>query len=155
MQCAVCHKVQRGSSVKFDRAEMAFILALFHWLKPLTDEGREETEYLENPPPFPTGFRKCHILKPNSYSPNRDSKPHSGIGGQALASKADTLNHYTMCCPTQDDKQPKKQTQKLQNKNRPLSSNLKVCKEQHNQLTPKLRRNCLHTMSKQLRYLTQ
>ena len=44
MQPAVCHLVRRDSSaVTFDRVEIAFILALFYWLKPLTDEGGEET----------------------------------------------------------------------------------------------------------------
>ena len=40
----VCHLVRRDSSAfKFDRVDIAFILALFYWLKPLTDEGGEET----------------------------------------------------------------------------------------------------------------
>ena len=40
----VCHLVRRDSSaIKFDRVEITFILALFYWLKLLTDEGREET----------------------------------------------------------------------------------------------------------------
>ena len=44
VQPAVCHLVQRDSSaIKFDRAEVAFMLALFYWLKPLTDEEGEET----------------------------------------------------------------------------------------------------------------
>ena len=44
MQRVVCHVVGRDSSaVKFDRVEIAFILALFYWLKPLTDDGGEET----------------------------------------------------------------------------------------------------------------
>ena len=34
----VCHVVRRGSSaIEFDRVEIAFILALFYCLKPLTD----------------------------------------------------------------------------------------------------------------------
>ena len=38
------HVVRRDSSaVKSDRIELAFILALFYWLKRLTDEGGEET----------------------------------------------------------------------------------------------------------------
>ena len=36
--------------LSFDRVEIVFILALFHLLKPLTDEGREETRIPgENP----------------------------------------------------------------------------------------------------------
>ena len=38
------HEIRRYSSaIKFDRVEIAFIVALFHWLKPLTDDGGEET----------------------------------------------------------------------------------------------------------------
>ena len=44
MQPALCHLLRRDSSAfKYDRVEIAFILALFYWLKPLTDEGGEET----------------------------------------------------------------------------------------------------------------
>ena len=44
VQHVVCHVVRRDSSaIKFDRVEIAFILALFYWLKPLTDEGGEES----------------------------------------------------------------------------------------------------------------
>ena len=32
-----------SSAIKFNRAYIAFISALFYWLKPLTDEGGEET----------------------------------------------------------------------------------------------------------------
>ena len=39
-----------SSAVKFDRVEIAFILSMFDWLKPLTNEGGEETELQgENP----------------------------------------------------------------------------------------------------------
>ena len=35
VQHIVCHVVRRDSSaIKFDRAEIAFILTLFYWLKP-------------------------------------------------------------------------------------------------------------------------
>ena len=41
---------QNSSAIKFDRVEMAFILALVYWLKPLTDERGEETRVPgENP----------------------------------------------------------------------------------------------------------
>ena len=44
MQHVVCHVVQRDSSaVKFDRFEIAFILAAIYWPNLLTDEGGEET----------------------------------------------------------------------------------------------------------------
>ena len=43
VQHVVRHVVRKGSSTsKFDRVEIAFILA-FYWLKPLTNEGGEET----------------------------------------------------------------------------------------------------------------
>ena len=32
--------------------------------------------------PLTTSFRKCHILKPENTSSNRDSNPHSSIGGR-------------------------------------------------------------------------
>ena len=41
----VCHVVRRNSStIRFGRVEIAFILALFYWLKPLTHEGEGEEE---------------------------------------------------------------------------------------------------------------
>ena len=44
VQHSTGHMVQRNSSaVKFDRVEIVVVLALFHWLKPLRDEGGEET----------------------------------------------------------------------------------------------------------------
>ena len=44
VQRVVCHLVRRDSSaIKFDRVEIAFILTLLYWLKPLTDESGEET----------------------------------------------------------------------------------------------------------------
>ena len=40
----VCQVVRRDcSAIKFDRTKIAFILASFRWLKPLTAERREET----------------------------------------------------------------------------------------------------------------
>ena len=44
VQHVVCHVVRRDSSaIKFDRIEIAFILALLYGLKPLTDEGLKKT----------------------------------------------------------------------------------------------------------------
>ena len=43
VQRVVCHLVRRDSSaIKFHRVEITFILASFYWLKPLSNEGREE-----------------------------------------------------------------------------------------------------------------
>ena len=36
-------KGQLSFNIKFDRVKIAFILELLYWLKPLTDEGGEET----------------------------------------------------------------------------------------------------------------
>ena len=60
---SVCLEVRRDSSASnLDRAEIAFVLASFHRLKLLTDEGEEETEVPgENPPG--TSCRKCRNLK--------------------------------------------------------------------------------------------
>ena len=41
---------KESSATKFDRVEMAFIFALFHWLKPLNNKGREETGLLGDNP---------------------------------------------------------------------------------------------------------
>ena len=44
MQHVVRHEVRRDSSaIKFDKDEIAVILALFYWLKRLTNEGWKET----------------------------------------------------------------------------------------------------------------
>ena len=40
----------QSSAHQFGRVETACILALFHWLKPLTDEGAEETGVPEENP---------------------------------------------------------------------------------------------------------
>ena len=44
-----------------------------------------------------TSFRKCHILQPENSSPNRDSNPHSSIGGSLRSRRA---NRYTTRHPT-------------------------------------------------------
>ena len=47
MQRVVCHLVRRDSSaIKFDRVEIAFILALLYWLKPLTDEQLDQGKFV-------------------------------------------------------------------------------------------------------------
>ena len=82
VQHVVYHVVRRNSSaIKLDKIEIAFILVLFYWLKPLTNEGGEETG-VPGENPRRRAFRKCHILKPENSSPNRDSNPHSSIGGR-------------------------------------------------------------------------
>ena len=51
VQHVMCEVVRRDSSaIKADRVEIAFIIALFYWLKPLTNEEGEETRVpRENP----------------------------------------------------------------------------------------------------------
>ena len=81
MQHVVCHLVERDSSaVNLDRVEITFILALFDWLKSLTDEEGAETEVPRKI--ALTNLRKCHILKPENLSPNRDSTRTLSMGGK-------------------------------------------------------------------------
>ena len=55
MQHVVCHVVRRtNSAIKLDRVEIAFILALCYWLKPLTDDGEEEVTGMTRPGKMPT-----------------------------------------------------------------------------------------------------
>ena len=43
----MCHVVRKDSSaIKFDRVEIAFILALFYWLESLTDKGTVVVAYM-------------------------------------------------------------------------------------------------------------
>ena len=89
----VCHLVLRDSSaIKFDRVEIAFIAALFYWLKPLTDEGGEETG-VPGRKTLTTSFNKCHTLKPGNSIPNRDSKLHSSVGGRLGKQTCKPLHH--------------------------------------------------------------
>ena len=71
-------------------------LALCYWLQRLTDEGGEETG-VPGGNPQTTSFRKCHILKPENSSHNRDSNPHCSIGSRL--GKSRRANHYTTCPP--------------------------------------------------------
>ena len=51
VQHVVCHMVWRDSSAKkFDKVEIAYILASFYWLKQLTNEGGEEPENQKKTP---------------------------------------------------------------------------------------------------------
>ena len=68
VQYIVCHAVRRNSSaIKFDRVEIAFILALFHWLKSLTSEGGEETG-VPGENPLTTSFRVRDRQPPAVFS---------------------------------------------------------------------------------------
>ena len=94
--CNILCDVSRGtdsSTIKFDRVELAFILALFYWLtiNQLRRRGNRSTRRK----PLATSFRKCHILKPEDSSPKRDSNPHSSIGG--ILGKQ-TLHHASPPC---------------------------------------------------------
>ena len=47
----MCHVVRNNSSaIKSDRVKIAFILALFYWTKPLSDERGEKPERPEKTP---------------------------------------------------------------------------------------------------------
>ena len=80
LQCATWYE-GTAQLLRFDRVEIAFILALFYWRKPLTVEGGEGTDVPGKKTPK-TSFRKCHILKPENSSPKRDSNLLSSIGGR-------------------------------------------------------------------------
>ena len=98
---AMCHFVWRDSSaIKFHRDEITFILALFHWLKPFTDERRGGNRSTLRKP-LMTSFRKCHILKPENSSPKWDSNPHSSIGGRLGKQTFESLHHASPATNTQ------------------------------------------------------
>ena len=93
MQNVVYHVVGRDSSaVKFDRAEIAFTLTVFYCLKPLPDEGGQETR-VPGKKLLTINFRKCHILKPENSRANRDSNPHPSIGGRPGKQTCYPLHH--------------------------------------------------------------
>ena len=83
LSCAVSHILWRDSlAIKFDRVYITFILTLFHWFKPFTNEGGDDTRVpAENPK---MNLRKWHILKPKNSNLNQDSNPHFSIGSRRL-----------------------------------------------------------------------
>ena len=82
VQPAVCHLVRTNSSaIKFDRVVIAFIWALFYWLKPI-NRWRRGGNWSTWRKPLTTSVRKCHILKPGNSSPKWDLNPHSSIDGR-------------------------------------------------------------------------
>ena len=78
----MCHFVGRDSSaIKFDRAEIVPVSALFYWLKPLTDEGGEETGVPgENPPD--DELQKMPHTKARSFKPQARLEPALWLGGR-------------------------------------------------------------------------
>ena len=76
--------------MKSDRAEIQFILVLFHWLKPLTDEGREETVVPRKEKKKKKTDEELQKM-PHTSSPNRDSNPALAAGA-CLESRS--ANHY-------------------------------------------------------------
>ena len=86
-------------AIKFDRNEIAFILAVYPWLKPLKDEGWEVTGLtgkLELPD---NGFQKIPHTRARNSSPSRDSNPHSSVGGRRVLGKqtCQLLHHASTC----------------------------------------------------------
>ena len=82
---AMCHVAQRrNSAVKFDRSEIAFTLALFHWLKPLMDRVGEGPEFQKNPD---DKLQKMPPSKAWKFKPHWDLNLHSCIGGRHLSGK--------------------------------------------------------------------
>ena len=81
----VCHVVLRDSfPVKFDRAKTSFIFASFHWMKLLTDEGKEKSE---EPGNNPRASEKNHILQAEISSQNRGSNPRCSISSRRSLGK--------------------------------------------------------------------
>ena len=78
------HMLQRdNSATKSYRVEIAFILALFHCLKPLIGEGGEETGV---PSEHPDEDATYHM--PKSLNPIQGTNPQSSIGGRRLQRRA-------------------------------------------------------------------
>ena len=68
----VCHVVQRdNSTIKVDRVETTFFLALFHWLKQLTSVGGQETGV--------PGEKPNDELQKMPYTETRIFKPQSRL----------------------------------------------------------------------------
>ena len=75
-----------SSAIKFDRVEIAFILALFHWPKPLTDEGGEKTGVpRENPRRI--AYENATYKSPSVYVPAK-TPPALKHWWQALTAEA-------------------------------------------------------------------
>ena len=85
-----------SSSVWFDRVEIAFTLAEYRWLKPLTDEKGEKPEYPEKKPG--DELQKMPYTKARKF--NRDSNPHTNIGDRRLQRKqtCQPLHHASLLC---------------------------------------------------------
>ena len=79
MSCATWYE---GTAQLSSLTELkSHLFELYSLAEPLADEGGEETG-VPRKKTLTTSFRKCHILKPENSSPNRDSNPHSSIGGR-------------------------------------------------------------------------
>ena len=90
-----------SSTLLFCIAEIAFVLASldFHRQRPLTDEGREITEYTGGGKNPDDKLQKCHVLEPENSSRKRDWKPLSGTDCRRLTGQH-TANHYATRCPS-------------------------------------------------------
>ena len=81
MHHVTCQLVQRDSpATKSDRVEITFILAILYWLKPLTDEGGEET--LAPRKNLDDELMKMPHTKARKFKPQPRLNPHSSIGGR-------------------------------------------------------------------------
>ena len=81
VQHVVCHVVRRDSSgIQFDRVKIAFILALFYWLKWSTDEGGKEAGVSGENARWQASENA--ILKPRKSSHSWDSNLRSSTGGR-------------------------------------------------------------------------
>ena len=97
LSCATCHftchVVWRGSSaIKFDRVEIAFILAL--WAEPLNSwmrRGKQSTQRKS----LVMSFGNCHILKPEDSNPKQDLNLHNSIDGRLEKQTCKLLHHMS------------------------------------------------------------
>ena len=80
-QYAVCHVTRRDSSAQLEKSRNRIYFS-FIFLAETTDRSRRGGNRSTWRKPMTTSFKECHMLKPENSSPNRDSNPHSRIGGR-------------------------------------------------------------------------
>ena len=98
-QPAVCHLVRRDSSaIKFDRVEIAFILSLLYWLKPLADEksiSNLDLRQLHFRPRLPYHAVKVSpcLTQPTRPTSPSTADPHPPIPGAWRCSHWSRVDH--------------------------------------------------------------
>ena len=98
VQHAACHVVRRDSSaIKFDRAVIAFLLVLLHWLKPLTDGAGEGTGVPGEKPRRPAPEMSLLLLLLSS-STKSSSSSSSSSSSYYHYYHHHYNNNYHYCC---------------------------------------------------------